>query len=125
MRPPVRYSDPPPWHDLGDDEFENLCRDLHGSQEHIAECKRYGKRRQLQRGIDLRATLKTSEGAETGQCKCYKEFTLSHLNSAIKEFEKHLAFWIKEKATLFRLYVACEVRDTTVLDAVSAYNQKF
>jgi hypothetical protein len=57
MRPRMNPSLSPPFHELDEHTFQNLCRDLFSRQPGIATCDVYGRRRQKQRGIGLLAAV--------------------------------------------------------------------
>lgn len=124
LRPPVRHSDPPPWHELDPELFEDLCCDAHGLDPHIKRAVCYGTRGQAEKGIDLLADRHDGR-REAGQCKRYKTFTNSVLDDAIDEFKKHLDHWTERRVMLLRIYVASEVRSPKVLDALHEYQEEF
>src|SRR5688572_107765 len=79
MIPRMDRSSSPPFHELDEYTFQNLCCDLHARQPAIATCDVYGTRGQRQRGIDLLAHRHGSMGKKVGQCKCYDDFPLAEI----------------------------------------------
>ena len=124
LRPPVNHSDPPPWYELSEDLFEDLCCDVHRDRESVTNCVRYGTRFQTQKGIDLLADC-VDGSREAAQCKRHKRFAKGNLKQAIDDFWPHLEYWKARRVRLFRIYVATEVRSTTVLNDLLDYQEKF
>ena len=124
LRPPVRHSDPPPWYEISEDLFEDLCCDVHGLGAAIKSARRYGLRGQRQRGIDIIAD-RTDGKREAAQCKCYRDFTKVILDRAVRKFKDNLDLWRQRAVVAFRIYSASEVRSTKVLDAFHAYQKEF
>lgn len=85
MSPCIRPGDLPPFHNLGEYVFQDLCRDLLDAEPDIATCEVYGERGQRQDGIDLRAYCKESNGIVVGQCKCYQDFPPAEIRQASEE----------------------------------------
>ena len=93
MSPCIRPGDLPPFHDLGEYVFQELCRDLLDAEPDIATCEVYGERGQRQDGIDLRAYCKESNGIVVGQCKCYQDFPPAEIRQASEDFLAHWDRW--------------------------------
>ena len=62
---------------------------------------------------------------EAAQCKRHKRFAKGNLKQAIDDFWPHLEYWKARRVRLFRIYVATEVRSTTVLNDLLDYQEKF
>jgi hypothetical protein len=99
MSPCIRPGDLPPFHDLGEYVFQELCRDLLDAEPDIATCEVYGERGQRQDGIDLRAYCKESNGIVVGQCKCYQDFPPAEIRQASEDFLAHWDRWAHENVT--------------------------
>jgi tetratricopeptide (TPR) repeat protein len=112
MKPPMRHDLSPPFYELGEDIFENLCRDLFCEQQTIETCERYGTRGQAQHGIDLLAYCVDPKERQVGQCKCYKKFTPADIKKASKIFLDNEKKWKKWNVKRFILFVACEMSTT-------------
>jgi tetratricopeptide (TPR) repeat protein len=115
----------PPFHELGEYPFQDLCCDLFAVQEGIATCNVYGKRGQGQGGIDLLAKLKNGFGVEVGQCKCYATLSPREIRNASAEFFEHLAHWRERNVKRFILFVASELRTTQQQEEVLCQTQRF
>jgi len=102
----MRASDPPPLHQLHEDVFEELCRDLIAAEPNIANCNRYGTRGERQHGIDLLAEVRNSSEHHVAQCKCYESFPRDKIRAASDEFLKHLTYWQEYQVKRFVLIVA-------------------
>jgi hypothetical protein len=66
MRPRMNSSLSPPFHELDEYTFQDLCCDVFARQPGIATCDPYGTRGQKQRGIDLLARRTGGDGIEVG-----------------------------------------------------------
>ena len=78
MRPRMNPSLSPPFHELDEYTYQNLCRNVFEKQRGIATCDVYGTRGQKQRGIDLLARRSDGESIEVGQCKCGLDHGIDH-----------------------------------------------
>jgi tetratricopeptide (TPR) repeat protein len=116
IRPTIRQSDTQSWYDLSDDEFEQLCCDLHGEQKEIATCQLHGTRGQTEKGVDHVAQRKRGNGKEVGQSKSYKNFSERDLGKAVKPFFDHIEHWKKQEVKRYILFVACDIQRTQVHD---------
>jgi tetratricopeptide (TPR) repeat protein len=122
---PIRASAPPPLHELDEDTFEQLCRDVFAAEPNIATCSRYGIRGQRQFGIDLLADVRNSANHEVAQCKCYAEFPKRKIADASDEFLNHLAYWQEKRVVRFVLIVAEPLEKTGQQDQVIVERRRF
>ncbi len=111
MLPRVNESLSPPFHEMTEYPFQDLCCELFSRQEGIATCEVYGRRGQKQRGIDLWAHCVGGNSSEVGQCKCYKEFSHREIEKASDGFFAHLGYWRERRVQRFILFVACDLDD--------------
>lgn len=125
MLPRVNESLSPPFHEMTEYPFQDLCCELFGRQEGIATCEVYGTRGQKQRGIDLWAQCVGGNGSEVGQCKCYKAFSRKEIEKASDEFFAHLAYWQERHVQRFILFVACDLDDTRQQEEVQKQITRF
>jgi hypothetical protein len=104
--------------------FQELSCDLLLVQPEVASAHIYGRPRQPQRGIDLKASL-GGGGLWLVQCKAYKSFNATQLTAAAEEFRQHLSHWQQSRARRFTIFVGCGVEDTKVWDAVDTQREQF
>jgi tetratricopeptide (TPR) repeat protein len=109
MHPGIRPGESPPFHELGEYVFQELCRDLFDAEPAISTCEIYGERGQSQDGIDLLAYRADGDGIEVGQCKCYEDFPPREISKASDEFFAHWDRWSKENVKRFILFVASDL----------------
>lgn len=110
LSPRVNRSDPPPFWEMDEYKFQDLCCALLHEEPDIAHCNVYGTRGQKQDGIDLLAHRTGGQDVDVGQCKCYKEFQPAQIEGASNEFFDHLLYWQSRNIRRFILLVACELR---------------
>jgi tetratricopeptide (TPR) repeat protein len=115
----------PPFFELGEYDFQDLCRDLVETQPGIATCDVYGKRGQKQYGIDLIGYCSESPTIEVGQCKCCRDFQPSKFREASDEFFEHLDLWKGRHVKRFILFVACDVSTQQQQDEILRQRQRF
>ena len=125
IRPTIRRSDTQSWYDLSDDEFEQLCCDLHREQKEIATCQLHGTRGQTDKGVDHVAQRKRGNGKEVGQSKSYKNFSERDLGKAVKPFFDHIEYWKKQEVKRYILFVACDIRLTQVHEEKEVQYNRF
>lgn len=125
MLPRVNESLSPPFHEMTEYPFQDLCCELFSRQEEIAICEVYGRRGQKQRGIDLWARCVGGNGSEVGQCKCYKEFSRKEIEKASDEFFAHREYWRERHVQRFILFVACDLDDTQQQEEVHKQIKRF
>src|SRR5437773_4839232 len=125
MNPRIRPGQIPPFHEIGEYPFQDLCRDLYDVQPGIATCEIYGTRRQAQDGIDLLAHRAASDAIEVGQCKCYKAIKRTHIRDVSDEFFKHWERWSRENINKFVLFVACDLSDRHLQDEILQQKRRF
>ena len=107
MIPGIRPGQVPPFHEIGDFVFQELCRDLFSEEDTISTCEIYGVRGQGQHGIDLLAIRKNGDGIAVGQCKCYKDFPPKQIREVSDKFFEHWEnHWSKRDVKRFILFVA-------------------
>ena len=110
MTPGIRPGQVPPFHEIGEFVFQDLCRDLFFEEDTVATCGNYGVRGEGQHGIDLIAKRKNTDEIEVGQCKCYRDFAPHQIRDVSDEFFKHWdSHWSKHKVKRFILFVACDL----------------
>ena len=125
MRPTIRRNDTQKWYDLSDDNFEQLCCDLHGIQKEIVTCQLHGTRGQRDKGVDHIAQRKGGNGKEVGQSKCYKNFWEKDLEDAVKPFLDHIEHWKKQEVRRYILFVACDIQRTQVHEEKEIQRNRF
>ena len=120
----MKSSLPPPFFEIGEYPFEDLCCDLLAEEQGITTCDRYGLKGQKQNGIDLLA-YRVADGVDVGQCKCYKEFTAAKIREASDEFLKHIVYWRNWSVRRFILFVACDLSNTTLRKEIRKQKRRF
>jgi hypothetical protein len=123
MPPGIRPGEIPPFHELGEYRFQELCRDIFDTEPGISMCEVYGPRGQSQYGIDLLAHRQN--GIEVGQCKCYKSFPAARVKKASEEFFEHWDRWSKENVKRFILFVTCDLSKTQQQDEIIVQKKCF
>lgn len=118
-------SDPPPFYELDDSAFQEMCRDIFERQEGVGACEIYGVSGQAQYGTDLKAVTQSGSSVEVAQCKCYKEFPVREIIAASNSFLNHLEFWRGKNVTRFVLFVACPLDTTQQQDEVDKQRSHF
>jgi tetratricopeptide (TPR) repeat protein len=122
----MRRGQPPPFYELDEYTFQDVCRDLLDAQPDIATCDLYGERGQRQDGIDLYARRTGGDGIEVGQCKCYTNFPPQKIREASDEFFAHWERrWSKENVRRFVLLVACGLDRRQQQDEITKQTQRF
>ena len=106
---PLRPGLVPPFHELGEDAFEDLCRELVQEEEGIDNADRYGTRGQRQFGVDLLID-RTDGSLWVGQCKSHKECDAALIRKACDTFLKHADYWSGKGVTKFLLFLAADTR---------------
>ena len=107
--PPLRPGLVPPFHQLGEDAFEDLCRELVQEEEGVDNADRYGTRGQRQFGADLLIDRKDGS-LWVGQCKSHKECDETLIRKACDTFLEHADYWSGKGATKFLLFLAADTR---------------
>ena len=109
ITPPLRPGMVPPFHELGPDVFEDLCREL--VQEEDTRAERYGTPGQSQFGVDL--LIHYQDGSlGAGQCKSNKSCNETLIRTVCDDFLQHAAHWKKEGVRTFILFLATDMRRT-------------
>lgn len=125
MSPGIRMGQLPPFHEIGEYPFQELCRAIFGEEPGIEACYPYGSRGYPQFGIDLLAHRTNGDGVEVGQCKCYKKFTCSDIEKATKEFFDNWDHWKEKKVKRFILFVACGLNDPNCIEQIGKEKTTF
>lgn len=125
MRPGMRPGMIPPFHDLGEYVFQDLCRDLFEAEPSVAFCDVYGTRGQRQAGIDILAHRSDGDGIEVGQCRCYRRCLPYQIKKASQDFYDHLEEWRDKNVRRFILFVACDLSDRAQQDEIIRQRQRF
>lgn len=107
MLPPgIRQGEQPPYHQLDEYLFQDMCCDLFQTEPEITSCSIYGTRGQSQYGIDLLAQRRDG-GIEVGQCKKYQQFSAKEIVRTSDEFFNHWDHWKNKGVKRFILFVSC------------------
>ena len=105
----------PPFHAMGEYQFEDLCRDLINQEQDVDTADWYGVRGQAQKGIDI--LVRRCDGSHAGaQCKSHKECDKALIRDACSEFLKHANHWRQEGVNTFILCLAADTRRTQLHD---------
>ena len=95
--------------EFSDDEFQDLVCDVLRENFRIMDARVFGDRGFKQYGIDVLAPYHGKEGTHCAvQAKRYKAYTVGNLNSALKEFLKHIDLWKSKGVGLFILAFSCK-----------------
>jgi tetratricopeptide (TPR) repeat protein len=125
LSPRINPKDPPPFWELGDEEFEELCCDLLSQEHGISHCELFGLRRQEQFGIDLKAWRDGNDGIEVAQCKAQQRFTPGEIRSASRAFLDHWDYWHRRGVRRFILIVACDLQSAKCHEAIEEQTALF
>ena len=107
--PPLRPGRVPTFHELGEDAFEDLCREIVQEEDGVATAERYGTRGQRQFGADL--LIDCADGSLwVGQCKSHKECDEKLIRRACDDFLEHADHWSAKNVTKFFLLLAADTR---------------
>jgi predicted helicase len=86
----------PAFHELGEDLFEDLCREFLQEEPDVETAERYGTRKgQRQLGIDLLIEFKDKSLA-AGQCKSHQRCDAALIRTAGEDFLHHAEHWRQE-----------------------------
>ena len=106
--PPLRPGLIPPFHELGEDAFEDLSRELLQEEPDVEAVERYGTRKgQRQLGIDLLIEFKDKSLA-VGQCKSHQRCDETLIRKACQEFLEHAEHWRCQGVKTFILLIAAD-----------------
>jgi hypothetical protein len=126
VRPAIRRGLSPPFHELGEYPFQELCRDVLDAEPTVATCSIYGARGDHQHGIDLIAYRDAGDGIEVGQCKAYADFPPRDIRAASDEFfdywETH---WKNRQVKRFILFVASDLDSRQRQDEIDKQVERF
>jgi len=125
MNPGISQGSIPPFHEIGEYDFEGMCRDLFQEESSVATCEVFGERGQGQYGIDLLAYRTEGEGREVGQCKCYSNFPPKKIRDASDKFFDNWSYWSDKGVKRFILFVACELRQRQRQEEISKQKERF
>lgn len=126
LHPGLAIGAPPPFHELGEYVFQDLCREVVAEEPTVSTCNVYGTRGQKQYGIDLVAHRVANDGIEVVQCKCYEEFPPADIIAASDEFLDHWAtVWSHQNVRRFVLIVACGLIQTQRQDEILRQKRRF
>lgn len=113
LTPPVKKGQCPPFWEMDEYPFQDMCCALLEMEEDVSTCSVFGDRGQAQFGIDLIADRKIDGECYVAQCKCWKEFPPNKIQEASEEFFKYWDDkWSKENVKRFYLMVACDMPKT-------------
>jgi hypothetical protein len=123
---PMRRGISPPFFQMSEYDFQDLCCDLFNQEPEISSCEVYGKRGEAQRGIDLLARTSSGGAIEVGQCKCTRQFPPTEIKKASAAFFAHWeAFWQDQQVRRFVLFVACDLNSTHQQDEITRQEKLF
>lgn len=126
MNPGIRLGQIPPFFEMNEYTFQDMCRDLFEKETDIETCEVYGTRGQCQYGIDLRAYRENDDGIEVGQCKCYKKYTATDILNASNDFFNYWdAIWSKKNVKRFILFLACQIDDVKCQEEADLQRKRF
>jgi|GEM_PF-6640085 len=125
LSPSIKSSDPPPFYEMSDTEFEEMCRDIMSEEPSIGTCEIYGDPGQSQEGIDVIAFKQSSEAIEVVQCKCYEDFPPRKIREASDKFFEHLKKWKKDKVKRFILCVGSELKTRQRITEIKKQKKRF
>jgi hypothetical protein len=126
MSPGIRPGQLPPFHELDEYAFQELCRDIFDAEPSVVTCEIYGVRGQAQYGIDLLAGTVDGGGIEVGQCKRYKNFTPRQIERVREEFFEHYGSrWQPRNVKRFILFVAGDLSSTQHQDKILEERDRF
>ena len=128
MTPSMQIGAPPPFYELDEYVFQDICAALLSKEPDVYFSEVYGVRGQKQDGIDVWAWR--NEGTDTvtdvGQCKRYQDFEPQQIRDATDEFFAHWeSRWKNENVKRFILFVASEFRTTQRVDALAGERRRF
>lgn len=122
--PPLRAGLVPAFHQLGDDTFEDLCREVLQADEAVQSADRYGKRGQRQFGVDL-LIERTDQSLWVAQCKSHQVCTESLIKKACNDFLIHTDRWLKNGVTTLLLIFGADTRQRQFHDARLRERKRF
>lgn len=99
----------PRFFELGDDAFEDLCREVLQEEPYVEAVERYGDKGQRQLGIDL-LIVRNDRSLAVGQCKSHQHCDEKLIRSACEEFLRNADHWRAEGVTTFVLLLAADTR---------------
>ena len=105
LSPGPRTNSPPPLHDLHEDDFEALGRDLMGKEPTVGQARLFRVRGVAQYGIDVICTRRYDDGLEVAQLKRYRAFGKTDIRDACDLFFQHIAYWRDRSVRRFVLMV--------------------
>ena len=113
--PPLRPGHVPAFYQLGEDTFEDLCRELMQEEDGVENADRYGMRGQRQFGVDLLID-RTDGSVWVGQCKSHQQCDEALIRTACDDFLKYADRWSAKGVTKFLLFLAADTRRTQLHD---------
>lgn len=108
-----------PLKELSWEDFERLQWRILRDVEGLRNARLYGKRGQAQHGLDIISLDPAGQGIAL-QSKNYQKFDKSDLSEAVQKFQKTKRPF---EVNRFIIGVACDVKDTKVLDSLFSYQK--
>lgn len=125
MNPGIRLGKTPPFYEIGEYRFQEMCQDLFEAEASISTCNIYGTRGQKQYGVDLISSRADGDGIEVGQCKCYEKFSTSNISEASEDFFSYWDRWSNKRIQRFILFVACNLDSRQHQDEIIRQRELF
>src|ERR1039458_8064145 len=125
MSPNMDTSLPPPFYQVGEYRFQELCADLLSADPQYLNPVAYGRRGQGQRGIDIEAPLGDGSGLHVGQCKAWSKASAPEVHQATTDFLPHLQYWREKGVKKFILFIGCAADDAKSQDQLRTETARF
>ena len=118
LMPSPNPARPPPFHELEDGHFEELCCALLDKESEIRTAELYRAPRQPQFGIDVLGR-RHDKGIEVVSCKCYGQVRRGQIPEWCNDFLQHWdAHWSLHRVRRFILAIAADTRSRQRQDEV-------
>jgi hypothetical protein len=125
VSPPMRRHHSPRFSEIGEDDFEDLCREILQAEGDIKSCYRYGTRGHTQFGIDLWAERYDADGIVVAQCKRYTSVSKANLEQWSNDFLEHWPHWQPRGVRRFILYIGCNINTPALVEAIHNERKRF
>ena len=124
--PSLNPGDPPPFHKMGYDVFEEMCCALLAKEPEIAKADLFGRPREPQYGIDVLGEIKATSELAVVSCKCYGTVRKNHMSEWSDDFLKHRdAYWKGRQVRRFILAITADLKSSARQQDIAREKARF